>query len=63
MRFLKKGSAITRCPLCRVFGRKKTTEIKMEDVFHAIRVNCINKILLLLKDLKYYGPKVDQNQQ
>ena len=41
LRFLKK------CPLCRVLdflGQKKTTEVKMEDVFHTIQVNSINKI-------------------
>ena len=36
-------SAISRCPLCRIFGQKKTTEIKMKDFFHTIRINNIDK--------------------
>ena len=49
LRFLKKVSAITRCPLYRVLdflSKKKTTttEIKMEDFFNTIRVNNINEI-------------------
>ena len=27
-----------------LFGHKKTTEIKMENVFHTIEVNSINKV-------------------
>ena len=45
--FLKKVSAIARCPLYRVsdfLGKKKKTEIKMEDFFHAMRVNDTIKI-------------------
>ena len=47
LRFLKKVSAKTRCPLYRVLdflGKKKRPEIKMEDFFHTILVNRINKI-------------------
>ena len=46
LRLLRKVSAITICLLYSFgfFWHKKTTEIKMEDVFHAIRVNKINKI-------------------
>ena len=50
LRFLKIVSAITRCPLCRIldFGGKKTTEIKMNGVFHTIQVNSINKTYFMI---------------
>ena len=47
LRFLKKVSAITRCPLYKVSEfsvKKKETEIKMEDFFHTIRATSINKM-------------------